>query len=283
MARRQAGVLTRAQALTCGIATRTVAARVSDGRWRRVLPGVYLVEGHRYDDEARARAAWLWAGPEALLSGPTAAWWFGMLPRSAPTVELTIPIGAHRRPQPGIVLRRRTVAPADRSRQRGVALTARPRTVLETALVAGPAFLDRALQRWVSLPQLVAARDRMAGRHGAAAAGRLLAAATEGTRSDAERTLLRLLRAAGITGWVVGMAFESWTLDLAFPEHRLAVELDGWAWHSDVERFRTDRGRQNALVLAGWTMLRFTWHDLTHREHSVVAEIRAALAARSAA
>ncbi|GAA1837289.1 hypothetical protein GCM10009836_14900 [Pseudonocardia ailaonensis] len=61
--RRQAGVLSRAQALACGISARTVATRVSEGRWRRVLPGVYLAAGHRFGDEARVRAAWLWVRP----------------------------------------------------------------------------------------------------------------------------------------------------------------------------------------------------------------------------
>jgi hypothetical protein len=46
---------------------------------------------------------------------------------------------------------------------------------------------------------------------------------------------------------------------------------------SDVDRFAQDRVRQNALVLAGWTVLRFTWHDLMSRPQAVVAEIRAAL------
>lgn len=67
-------------------------------------------------------------------------------------------------------------------------------------------------------------------------------------------------------------------LDLAFVHERIAVEVDGWAWHSDVERFRADRRRQNALVLAGWTVLRFTWDDLTNRPEQVVAQIQAALA-----
>jgi very-short-patch-repair endonuclease len=57
----------------------------------------------------------------------------------------------------------------------------------------------------------------------------------------------------------------------------VAVEVDGWAWHTDPERFRRDRQRQNALVLAGWTVLRFTWHDLTHRPTEMIAEVRAAL------
>jgi very-short-patch-repair endonuclease len=62
---------------------------------------------------------------------------------------------------------------------------------------------------------------------------------------------------------------------------RVAIEVDGWAWHWDAERFRGDRRRQNAVALADWTILRYTWHDLIQRPAQVVAEIRTALAART--
>jgi len=58
---------------------------------------------------------------------------------------------------------------------------------------------------------------------------------------------------------------------------KLAVEVDGWAWHMDVERFRADRHKGNALVRAGWDLLRFTWHDLNNRPAYVLDEIRTAL------
>ncbi len=44
-----------------------------------------------------------------------------------------------------------------------------------------------------------------------------------------------------------------------------------------MDAFQHDRIRQNALVLAGWTILRFTVHDLECRRAEVVAEVRAAL------
>lgn len=53
--------------------------------------------------------------------------------------------------------------------------------------------------------------------------------------------------------------------------------MDGWAWHHDVERFQRDRQRQNAVVLAGWTVLRFTWRDLTQRPAEVISQIQAAV------
>ncbi len=71
----------------------------------------------------------------------------------------------------------------------------------------------------------------------------------------------------------------AYRIDLAFPASRLAVEVDGWAWHVDAARFRADRRKGNAITRAGWDLLRFTWHDLTHRPDYVVAEIRAALLA----
>ena len=57
------------------------------------------------------RAAWLWAGGEpAAVTGPAAAYWHGMLERAPAVVDLTVPRGTHRRPQPGTRLRRRDVA-----------------------------------------------------------------------------------------------------------------------------------------------------------------------------
>ena len=88
---------------------------------------------------------------------------------------------------------------------------------------------------------------------------------------------MRLLRDAGIGGWVLGHPFGPWRIDLAFPQQKVAVEVDGWAWHVDAERFRADRRKQNALVRAGWDPLRFTWHDLDARPASVLDEIQETL------
>lgn len=75
---RQAGVLALRQAAECGVSAATVQRRARDGGWRRLHPGVYLAGGHRYSDEARIRAAFLWGGPGAAVTGPAAAWWHGM-------------------------------------------------------------------------------------------------------------------------------------------------------------------------------------------------------------
>ena len=281
--RRQAGVVTLRQAVGLGMSQQTVHRRARDGAWQRLYPAVYLVGGHRLTDEARVRAAWLWAGDSAAVSGPAAAFWHGMLDRAPQEVELTVPGRCRPRTPDGVRVRRRDLATTDLVGTRDLWLTALPLTALETAvaLPEGSTFLDRALQRHVRFPTLYRAYCRNMGRHGSSAAGRLLVAAADRADSAAERLLVRLLRQTGITGWVLGHPFGPWRVDLAFPERKVAVEVDGWAWHVDPERFRTDRRKQNALVREGWNPLRFTWHDLDGQPARVVAEIAGTLAAPS--
>ncbi len=154
--RRQAGVLALGRAVACGMSAQTVQRRTREGGWQRLFPRVYLVGGHRLTDEVRVRAAWLWAGEQAVVSGPAAAWWHGMLARAPAEVELTVPSRCNPRSPPGVRVRRRDVAAADLIRTRDVRLTAAPLTALETAVALreGSAFLDRALQRHVRFPTL---------------------------------------------------------------------------------------------------------------------------------
>ncbi|OWY60874.1 hypothetical protein B7486_66825 [cyanobacterium TDX16] len=57
----------------------------------------------------------------------------------------------------------------------------------------------------------------------------------------------------------------------------VAVEVDGFASRIDRSRFQDDRTRQNALVQAGWTVIRFTWEDVVKRPQLVVTTIRRVL------
>ena len=94
--------------------------------------------------------------------------------------------------------------------------------------------------------------------------------------------MARLLRTAGLTGWQANLPLDGvGVLDFAFVGQRVAIEIDGRAWHSAGDRFQSDRSRQNRLVLLGWTVLRFTWDDLVHRPDDVIREVRLALRAAS--
>jgi len=53
-----------------------------------------------------------------------------------------------------------------------------------------------------------------------------------------------------------------WRIDFAWPEHRVAVEIEGGDWsggrHLRGKGFNLDASKYNALTLAGWRLLRFT-------------------------
>ena len=74
------------------------------------------------------------------------------------------------------------------------------------------------------------------------------------------------------------MSISGFDVDIAFYREKVFIEIDGWAWHSDSKRRSHDLARQNALVNAGWTPLRFDWHRLAHDSEGVVADMRVCLA-----
>ncbi len=245
-----------------------------------VHPGVFLAADRELSDEGRIRAAALWAGELVTVSGIAAAWWHGLWSAPPSTVELTVPKRRCPRARAGIRLRRRDLDEVDRVGVRDLWVTSVPLTVLEAAVALGergPELVDRALQRRVGFAALHRAHCRNLSRRGATETGKLLVVAADRAASAAERKLVALLRGAGIGGWWQHHWVGGYELDFAFPDRRVAIEVDGWAWHTDVKAFRNDRQRQNRLVLAGWTVLRFTWHDLAQRAEAVVAEVRAAL------
>ena len=74
LARRQDGLLSRAQILSLGVNKGTVRRRIEQGgRWQVVLPGVYATFTGPLVHRQQLRAALLHAGDQAILSGQTAA------------------------------------------------------------------------------------------------------------------------------------------------------------------------------------------------------------------
>jgi len=63
--------------------------------------------------------------------------------------------------------------------------------------------------------------------------------------------------------------------DLHYPDARLIIEFDGG---NHRERLVDDNRRQNLLVNAGYTVLRFTSADIYNRPDQVVAQVSAAAA-----
>lgn len=279
---RQDGVITLAQARRAGISLEAVKRRVRSGHWRRCARGVYFVDDRPFSDAARIRSTVWGYGQDAVASGLAAAWWHGLTRFAPDIVDVTVPRNSHGRTHDGSRLRRRDLDGADVVVHHGLRVTALALTVIEAAVRqrGGAKLMDSALQRHVELRELWRAHLRNGGRYGAPAARRLLQAASDGARSEAERLLVKLLREAGITGWRTNYPVGGYKVDVAFPRQKVAIEVDGWAHHSDSGDFHHDRVRQNNISLLGWQVLRFTWLDLVEYPQRVIAVIRSATSER---
>jgi predicted transcriptional regulator of viral defense system len=91
IAERQWGVVTRAQLRGAGLSDAGVDRWVESGRIHRIHRGVYAV-GHRsLAIEGRLAAALLYAGPTAMLSYTTAAWWWGIQKTAPRLIHISAP------------------------------------------------------------------------------------------------------------------------------------------------------------------------------------------------
>jgi very-short-patch-repair endonuclease len=282
---RQDGVIARRQARHSGMTPGQIRNRLETGRWLAEYPGVYRSSNHPVTTAARVRAAGLWSGPNGLLSGHAAAWWWGLTPKEPELVEIVIPLRENRRSRPDVRVIRRDVDWRDRASVRAAPVTALALSALFGAValgVDGPAVLDRALQSRIGFAEVRAAHYRTLGIRGSARAGQLLRAAADRSAAASERLFIRIMKDACISGWRVNYpwdpADDRTTVDFAFVRELIAIEIDGWAWHHQPDRFQRDRRKQNDLTSSGWTVLRFTWFDLMTRPEGVVADVRGALA-----
>jgi very-short-patch-repair endonuclease len=81
----------------------------------------------------------------------------------------------------------------------------------------------------------------------------------------------------------VSVASGAARLDAAVPHLKVAVELDGAAFHGSAADRERDTRRDVALAAVGWVVLRFSYRrlprepDACHREILAVCRARAAL------
>jgi hypothetical protein len=279
----QRGLFTRRQARASGLSPYQIRHRVRSGQWRQVAPAVFAPATLTLTPSVRDRAVQL-ATPGSVLAGPSAArCWHIPVPDSRPC--LLVPPHAHPRVDATVIYD--SLKRSDLWIRDGAPVTSRPRTIIDCLRLlperAALTLLDRALQqRWMDFDDLTEHVRAVVGRRGAPRLVRLVREVADGSRSAAERRMVGLLGRAGITGWTVNVAIRDdrgviGLGDVVFRKHRVVIELDGWAFHIDPVRFQRDRERQNRLVAAGWTVLRFTWRDLTDRPGSVVATVKAVL------
>jgi very-short-patch-repair endonuclease len=61
--------------------------------------------------------------------------------------------------------------------------------------------------------------------------------------------------------------------DFCWPDRRLIVEADSFAWHRTRRAFENDRRRDQLLRKSGWTPVRITWRQIHERPAEVIAAV----------
>jgi very-short-patch-repair endonuclease len=276
------GVITRRKHPELDASLRYLARK---GDLMRVLPGVYVSAAVALTVRVRIAALMAYA-PDAVLTEAAAAsvsFW-----PDIPVEQVTCAVRHRREPQPGYNFSRRVI-PAELIVERsGLRYTAPSLTALDLCDTVGGDAIDQVLRsRRTTLDHLHRAMSLTADRVGNSLRRDLLLDSRDEPWSAAERSIHRLLRSAGITGWKANrpVVVDGWNyyVDVLFRAIRLVVEIDGREYHIGVDVFETDRWRQNLLVLDGWCVLRFTWAMVQERPDEVVAMIRRAVTMLSVA
>ncbi len=244
-----------------------MAVRLVTGR------GTYVLSGTPPVFATAARLGGVLSHSSAALLHGFALW------NPDPTIHVTVGSGS-RDAEPGVRLHRARLPRADVDPSRP--LTTPLRTVLDCArtmpLVDAVVILDSALHRGkVKLEDLQAAADAARGQ-GAGALRRAVRLVDPRAASPLE-SVLRL--GLGILNCVIQSQVHIEDVgDVDFVlDGWLAIEGDGFEFHSDRHAYRDDRSRGNGLVLRRHVLLRFTYEDVRYGMEEVLELVAQVLAA----
>ena len=215
---------------------------------------------------------------EGVVAGRSAAVVHGLLgfrPHDAEVVTMR----SFRSLPPGVIVHRtKYLPPEDVTAVGGLPVTTPARTLLDLGGLVSSKLVARAaadaLARNMVTPLLLADQLRRAGisgRPGTAVLRAFLASLGNlepgpVSESDLEDAMLEVIARAGLPppvrqfelreqGVVLGR------LDAAYPKKLIALEADGYEFHSARSDWLHDRRRQNAFESRGWGFLRFTVED----------------------
>lgn len=273
LAASQHGVLSVVQLTELGMSASTRRRRIATGELIQAQPGVVRHGAHPDTWRGRLLAACLSTG--GLASHRSAAVLWGLESIVGSMVEVTVPCGAVNR-RPGVLLHRSTqLQMASPLTIDSIPVTGLARALIDLAAVVPRHLLESAVDdafrlrriTWPGLHQAVLEHGRP-GRSGCRAMRALLAVRYgegEVPLSDWSRQAARLL----VSGGCSEPAFEYRVLDrsgllvaqvdLAYPLHRVAIELQSRRWHLNHRSFDADPLRWNQLTAMGWRVYPVTW------------------------
>ena len=255
IAARQHGVVSISQLLEAGLSPTAIRGRVQAGRLHRVHRGVYAVGHPGITNEGRWMAAVLASGHGAMLSHRSAAELWRLLKPRGGIVEVSLPSRTGRRRRPGILLHRRPSLTAESTTSRlGIPVTTSAQTISDLQSTAPPHEVRQAI-RQAAVLGLRLPPDMTPDR----------------TRSELERTFLRLCRHHELPTPEVNVRVGPLTVDFLWRERRLIVETDGYRFHRGRFAFEDDRNRGLKLSLRGFEVIHLSYRQVTKSPEKVAA------------
>lgn len=268
-----------------------VLDKASSGEWERLYRGVYRAAAAPVSPYQALRAAFVASSGCGVVSHASAAWVWDLISNPPAEPELTIgPTSDAARRRAGLTVHRSRDLDLSSAVSRHTVLVTNPlRTLVDLAgsapTLTVTAAIDAALAaKLVTIAGLSAEIDRRSrrGRPGLVALRRDLrvrgyVGAPQPTVLESKlHRLVTALRPCGVPAPTVEVraGFDGeYRLDVAWATVRLAVEVDGYVWHFSPVQAQSDNARRNRLRLAGWTVLVYTWVDVSKDQSRVTREI----------
>ena len=289
--KRQHGVITRRQALTCGLSNDMLSRRArSGGSWQRLLPGVYLTVTGTPTKDQLDTAALLYAGPGSTLSGAAALRRHGVRTPPSNTVDVLVPAARQRKSAGHVAIRLTTRLPEQVCYLGPVQFVLPARAVADSARWLGEfssvrAAVAAAVQTGLCTVGQLGAELRSGPVQGSAFFRAALAEVTDGIRSSREaemkdlvkrgRLPLPLFNARLYCGDELIAVADAW-----WPEAGVVAEVDSKEWHLSPEDWEKTMSRHARLASLGVLVLHFTPKQIRHEADQVLATIRQTLASR---
>ena len=288
--RRQHTVVSREQALACGLSPAAVRHRIRPGGpWQTLLPGVYAASTGAVTADQRDMAALLHAGPRSVITGPAALRRAALTVPSDGIVDVLLPAGMRRVSSAFVRIQQTTRMPDQVCVTGEIRFTVVPRAVGDAVrslrdLAEVRAVVAGAIQRRrCTIASL--ARELAAGPAGGSALfAAALAEVADGIRSVAEGDFLDLLKRARLpipmlnARLLQGERFLA-MVDCYWPPAGVAAEVDSREWHFTPAEWQQTMARHTRLTSLGLSVLHFTPQQIRGDSATVVARVRSALAA----
>ena len=274
LASRQHGVIARFQLLQLGVSDDAIDRWIAAGRLQPLFRGVYAV-GHRAVTEAgRWMAAVLASGDGAVLShASAAALW--ELARDHGVAHTTT--AGYAETRPGLRVHHSRLQDDEVTIRDRIPVTTPARTLLDLAAASTRKDLERALRqaefhRRVDRDALERLLRRHPGKRGVARLRAVLDAVRPGeiTKSDFEIAFLAFAERHRLPRPLTNYPAPWGEVDAAWPELRLALELDSRRAHDSDGAFVRDRARDREALVAGWRVVR-----ATHLDRGLARQLRA--------